>query len=153
MGDSWTSPSLLLRFILNGLRMHAARGEMRARGSRCVSELSPSSKVAPLVPSVASVGACSCRPGSCACDAAGFSVTTEVCLTSLEAGQVGLLTRTTLGDGDAALLRAMGLRPKARVRLCQAGEPWIIEVRRSGGACSRIGLARAIAAHVFLGPV
>lgn len=117
-----------------------------------MSELSPSSKAAPLVPPVASVGTCACRPGSCACDAAG-TVTSEVCLTSLEAGQVGLMTRTTLGDGDAALLRAMGLRPKARVRLCQAGEPWIIEVRRSGGACSRIGLARAIAVHVFVGPV
>lgn len=122
-----------------------------------MSELSSTSKVAAVtdvtqIP-VATVGTCACGPGSCACDAAGRTVTAESPLTSLDAGQVGLVTRTTLSEQDAALLRAMGLRPNARVRLCQAGEPWIIEVRRSGGACSRIGLARAIAEHVFVGPV
>lgn len=122
-----------------------------------MSELSSSSKVARPSPatqvSVTTVGTCACDPGSCACDVTARTVNAESCLTSLDAGQVGLVTRTTLSEQDSALLRAMGLRPKARVRLCQAGEPWIIEVRRSGGACSRIGLARAIAEHVFVGPV
>lgn len=102
---------------------------------------------------VASVGTCACTHDRCACDGPGRSVPSESPLTKLEIGQIGLVTRTTLGSDDEALLRAMGLRPNARVRLCQAGEPWIIEVRRTGGACSRIGLARAIAQHVHIGPV
>lgn len=100
----------------------------------------------------ANVGPCSCAPGSCACETQGTPVRAEVPLTSLQPAQVGTVTRTLLSDHDASLLRAMGLRPGARIRLCQAGEPWIVEVRRSGGACSRIGLARAIAEGVHVGP-
>lgn len=100
----------------------------------------------------AQVGPCACAPGSCACDAPGTPVRAEVPLTSLEPGQAGLVTRTLLSEQDAALLRAMGLRPGARIRLCQAGEPWIVEVRRPGGACSRIGLAGEIARGVHVGP-
>jgi Fe2+ transport system protein FeoA len=70
----------------------------------------------------------------------------------MEPGQVGIVTGTKLLAADAALLRAMGLRPNARIRLCQAGGPWIVEVRRSGGASSRIGLAHSIAQGVFVGP-
>lgn len=73
-------------------------------------------------------------------------------MTSMDAGQMGVVVRTTLGAADAALLRAMGLRPNARVRLCQAGEPWIVEVRRPGGASSRIGLARGMAQGLIVGP-
>lgn len=101
---------------------------------------------------VASVGACACTGNECACEQSRAAVSSEMPLTSLQPGQVGLVTRTTLAEQDAALLRAMGVRPNARVHLCQAGEPWIIEVRRTGGACSRIGLARAIASNVFVGP-
>jgi Fe2+ transport system protein FeoA len=100
----------------------------------------------------AQVGPCACTPGQCACDGPGTPVRAEVPLTSLEPGQVGMVTRTMLSEQDASLLRAMGLRPSARIRLCQAGEPWIIEVRRPGGACSRIGLAGAIARGVHVGP-
>lgn len=100
----------------------------------------------------ARISACACAPGSCACEGPGTPVRAEVPLTSLEAGQIGMVTRTMLSDQDASLLRAMGMRPGARIRLCQAGEPWIVEVRRPGGACSRIGLARAIAQGVHVGP-
>ncbi|MBX3362914.1 MAG: ferrous iron transport protein A [Phycisphaeraceae bacterium] len=71
----------------------------------------------------------------------------------MEQGQIGVITRTLLQEQDAALLRAMGLRPNTRIRVCQTGGPWIIEVRRSGGACSRIGLADAIAEHIHVGPL
>lgn len=104
------------------------------------------------VRATAHIGSCACAPGECACEAGGSTVRGEVPLTSMEVGQVGLVTRTLLSAQDDSLLRAMGLRPSARVRLCQAGEPWIIEVRRPGGACSRIGLAGAIARGVHVGP-
>lgn len=117
-----------------------------------MSEASPTKVPSPSAP-VASIGACACSPDRCACEGPGRPVRAEAPLTKLEIGHIGLITRTTLGSDDEALLRAMGLRPNARIRLCQAGEPWIIEVRRSGGACSRIGLARAIAEHVHVGPI
>jgi len=55
---------------------------------------------------------------------------------------------------DAALLRAMGLRPNAKVRLCRLGEPCIVEVmtgagdgtcKGPGGCWCRIGLAKPLA--------
>ena len=76
-----------------------------------------------------------------------------VALTALAAGQVGTVLRTSLDPGDAALLRAMGLRPASRVRLCRAGEPCVIEVLVGSAACacaSRIGMARALAAQVVV---
>ena len=100
----------------------------------------------------AQVGACACVPGACACEGPSTPVRGEIPLTSMEVGQVGMVTRTLLSAADDALLRAMGLRPSARVRLCQSGEPWIVEVRRPGGACSRIGLAGEIARGVHVGP-
>jgi hypothetical protein len=60
---------------------------------------------------------------------------------------------------DAALLRAMGLRPNATVRLCRLGEPCIVEVlngasedgcRGTGGCWCRIGLAKPLACAVVV---
>jgi Fe2+ transport system protein FeoA len=56
---------------------------------------------------------------------------------------------------DAAMLRAMGLRPQATVRLCRLGEPCIIEVMSGEPSCSdscRIGLARVLAERVMVKP-
>jgi len=78
-----------------------------------------------------------------------------VALTSLRPGQVGTVVQTSLDPGDAALLRAMGLRPASRVRLCRAGEPCVIEVLVGSAACacsSRIGMARALAGQVLVRP-
>jgi len=85
-----------------------------------------------------------------------------VALSTLRAGQTGTVSQTTLEPRDAALLRAMGLRPNARIRVCRLGEPCIIEVlsctRLAGcgdlapseGCCCRIGLARPLAERVMV---
>jgi hypothetical protein len=83
-----------------------------------------------------------------------------VALTTLKPGQTALVRSTDLEAGDADLLRAMGLRLSARVRLCRLGEPCIVEVMgggescgRPGGCVCRIGLARPLAEKVLVGSV
>jgi hypothetical protein len=68
--------------------------------------------------------------------------------------------QTCLDPSDAALLRAMGLRPSARIRVCRLGEPCIVEVmsgsdscNRPGGCACRIGLAKPLAERVMVGLV
>jgi hypothetical protein len=88
------------------------------------------------------------------------SVGPTVALTTLKPGQTALVRRTEMDAGDADLLRAMGLRMEARVRLCRLGEPCIVEVMgggescgRAGGCVCRIGLARPLAEKVLVGSV
>lgn len=81
-------------------------------------------------------------------------------LTSLRSGDVGVVCETCMEPGDATLLRAMGLRPSALVRVCRVGEPTIIEVlpsrRGEGTQCSRpdcrcrIGLVWVLAQRVMV---
>lgn len=82
-----------------------------------------------------------------------------VFLTTLRAGDVGTICEACLDPADAAMLRAMGLRPNATIRICRLGEPTIVEVlpgrpgsgdkcHRPGGCCCRIGLSRMIAQRV-----
>lgn len=75
-------------------------------------------------------------------------------LTQLRLGATAIVRGTTLDVRDAALLRAMGLRPNAKVRLCRLGEPCIVEVmtgagdgtcKGPGGCWCRIGLAKPLA--------
>lgn len=84
-----------------------------------------------------------------------------VALISLRPGQVGSVCETCLDPADAAMLRAMGLRPNATIRVCRLGEPSIVEVlpsvagsgtlcERPGGCCCRIGLSRFIASRVMV---
>ncbi len=83
-----------------------------------------------------------------------------VALTSLTSGQVGVICETCTEPGDAMLLRAMGLRPNATIRVCRLGEPCIVEVIPSrageGTQCSRvdcrcrIGLAYLLAQRVMV---
>ena len=84
----------------------------------------------------------------------------SVSLTTLRAGQTAMVCQTSLDPGDAALLRAMGLRPLARIRVCRLGEPCIVEVLsgnetcgRKGGCVCRIGLARPLAERVMVAGV
>lgn len=87
----------------------------------------------------------------------------RITLTRLKVGQIGVVCETCMDKRDAAMLRAMGLRPRARVRVCRVGEPLIVEVMGAGlcepNACAkptactcRIGLARALAERVLLEP-
>jgi len=75
-------------------------------------------------------------------------------------GQTGVVCEHRLDPADAAWLRAMGLRPNARVRVCRRGEPCIVEVLPTAGGdgdgcaladcCCRIGLARPLADRVMV---
>ncbi|MBX3390220.1 MAG: ferrous iron transport protein A [Phycisphaeraceae bacterium] len=74
-------------------------------------------------------------------------------LDSLRPGEISHVASLGVDDpGDAALLRAMGLRPGIRVKVVRLGEPTILEVlgaEACGCACaSRIGLTKALASRV-----
>lgn len=72
-------------------------------------------------------------------------------LTQLRSGEVGRVLTNQLDPKDAALLRAMGLRANAEVKLCRPGQPCIVSVVGTHGACCRIGLAAPLAARVVVG--
>lgn len=74
----------------------------------------------------------------------------SVLLTQLRRGECGVIQRSTLSTGDAALLAAMGLCCNAKVRLCRAGEPCIVAVMSGRGAECRIGLARSLAERLHV---
>jgi Fe2+ transport system protein FeoA len=76
-------------------------------------------------------------------------------LSDAKPGQVCVVKETSLSPKDAALLRAMGLRPAAHVRVCRLGEPCIVEVLTNGacgpdGCGCRIGLSLPLARQVFI---
>ncbi|MFZ4575964.1 MAG: FeoA family protein [Phycisphaerales bacterium] len=80
-------------------------------------------------------------------------------LTQLPPGQTAIVRETRLDARDAALLRAMGLRPNATVRICRLGEPCIVEVLSGsgeggcngpGGCWCRIGLSKPLALGVVV---
>ncbi len=80
-------------------------------------------------------------------------------LSSSRIGDTGIICHHQLDRRDAELLRAMGLRPRARVRICKLGDPCIVEVLAGCGhggggpedACScRIGLAGPLAGRVMI---
>lgn len=76
-----------------------------------------------------------------------------VAVTGLRRGQCGVVQACRLEPGEAAMLRAMGLRPRVRVRLCRVGEPCILEICCGPGVGSRIALNRPLAEHVMVGPI
>lgn len=61
-------------------------------------------------------------------------------LTELRQGDRGRLLPSELPASDLDLLRALGLGRRSAFRLCQAGSPWIVQVRGT-----RIGLADEVA--------
>ena len=97
-------------------------------------------------------------PGAAATPAASAAEARP--LTSLRAGQTAVVSTVTFESRDAALVRAMGLRPNALLRVCRAGEPCIVEVfsgcAAAGGGAStttcacRIGLSRPLAERVLV---
>ena len=66
-------------------------------------------------------------------------------LTSLQPGDRGRLHDSVLDASDQQMLMALGLAPKSRLRLCKAGNPWIVQVRST-----RIGLADAVARNLMV---
>lgn len=85
-----------------------------------------------------------------------LAATVEKPLTAWTAGSIAQVSKVDLDASDAAMLRAMGLRAGAVVRLSKVGEPSVVEVI-SGHTCRchcrcRIGLARDVASRVFLVP-
>jgi len=75
------------------------------------------------------------------------------CLIDAQPGMCGSVARTDLDAKDAALLRAMGLSPNVRVRVCRRGTPCIVEIVGREGCGCRIGLAAELARRIFLDAV
>ncbi len=89
----------------------------------------------------------------------------SVPLTQLRVGQAAVIRSIEMDARDASMLRAMGLRVNARVRVCRLGEPCIIELVGGstasaesteacprGTACTcRLGLAKPLAQRVMVG--
>lgn len=99
-----------------------------------------------------------CREGNTGCTHADAHdhrapevVVRRIPLTQLRHGETGRVLTNQLDPKDAALLRAMGLRANAEVKLCRPGQPCIVSVVGLHGACCRIGLAAPLAARVVVG--
>lgn len=68
-----------------------------------------------------------------------------------------VLESSGLASDEANSLRAMGLRPGARVRVVRVGQPTIIEILSCGGPecgqCGcRLGLAKGVAERLLVQP-
>jgi len=62
-------------------------------------------------------------------------------------GQTARFHDARLAPQDSALLGAIGLTGRRLVRMCQPGEPYIIQVQTT-----RIGLSRHVAEGIFVIP-
>jgi Fe2+ transport system protein FeoA len=65
---------------------------------------------------------------------------TPILLTSLEAGSFARLHDSRLDDDTRSLLRSLGLTDACRLRVCQSGDPFVVQVR-----ATRIGMSHAVA--------
>ena len=68
-------------------------------------------------------------------------------LSDLAAGCMVRLHAANLAPHDCALLRALGLTDDCVLRICQVGEPCIVQVRST-----RIGLSMAVARDIYVLP-
>lgn len=66
-------------------------------------------------------------------------------LSSLRDGDRGRVHSTDMRCEDCALLNAMGLTDQCEIRVCQAGEPCIVQVRTT-----RLGIARSLAGKIMI---
>ncbi len=66
-------------------------------------------------------------------------------LTTLDAGLTARLHTTHLDEETRSLLRSLGLTDASRLRVCQSGEPFIIQVR-----ATRIGLSSSVAGNIYV---
>ncbi len=75
-----------------------------------------------------------------------------VSLRTLRKGETATVVSTSADASDDSYLRALGIGPDARIRLCRGGEPCIITVSgRCGGTC-RVALASSLASSVHVQP-
>lgn len=80
-------------------------------------------------------------------------------LTRLSPGQSAVIAEARLDADDAALLRAMGLTDRSRIKVCRVGEPCVVALGpgspekhchcRGRGGC-RIGIARGLAERILV---
>ena len=68
-------------------------------------------------------------------------------LVRLQVGSRAQLFGTRLGRADFDLLQALGLTEECRLRVCRAGDPWIVQVRST-----RIGIADLVARDILVIP-
>jgi Fe2+ transport system protein FeoA len=68
-------------------------------------------------------------------------------LSELRAGAIAWFHEARLDAEACELLRALGLTKSSRVRLCQHGEPCIVQVRST-----RIGLSKSVARGIYVIP-
>lgn len=85
----------------------------------------------------------------CVSSVAGCTITAAnhvVSLTQLQVGQKGVVhSLDELKCEDCDLLRAMGMTDQCSFRVCQAGEPLIVQIDST-----RIGLSRRIADRLMV---
>lgn len=68
-------------------------------------------------------------------------------LTRLSVGARARFRGNGLAQSDLQLLEALGLTEDSRFRVCQTGDPWIVQVRST-----RIGIAEAVARQIRVLP-
>lgn len=73
------------------------------------------------------------------------STAAAVPLSRLKEGQRGRLHSASLCCEDCALLNAMGMTEECEIRVCQKGNPCIVQVN-----ATRLGLSSAMARHIFV---
>ncbi len=74
--------------------------------------------------------------------------TSPVPLAGLREGQRARLCETRLECDECALLCAMGLTDQCEIRVCQVGEPCIVEVH-----ATRLGLSASLASRLLVTPI
>jgi len=71
-----------------------------------------------------------------------------VSLTQLRPGLTAEVDAAALPPDDAAYLSAVGICPRAKLRLCRAGHPFVVELCDDCGPGCRIAIARDLARHI-----
>lgn len=75
------------------------------------------------------------------------AVRRAVDLTRLRVGAEARFCGTLLDRADLQILEALGLTDACRLRVCQTGDPWIVQVRST-----RIGIAESVARAILVIP-
>ncbi|MHC4976106.1 MAG: FeoA family protein [Planctomycetota bacterium] len=75
-----------------------------------------------------------------------------ISLAQLKPGTSATICASDLHGEDASMVRAMGIRPSAMVRVCRNGRTCIVDVCDDCGSGCRIGLCHKLAQHVMVHP-